>query len=101
MIFVPFQELAKLQEQQLKQHNTLLRHHSSTQELEYKQLLAIQNLRDEHLRKQHATERENQKEYNSREESNLRKKHALEHKQQPRSLKVCHLSYVKLNSSLF
>lgn len=81
------EELAKLQDQQIKQHSMLLRHHESTQELEYKQLLAIQNLRDEHLRKQHATERENQKEYNSREESNLRKKHALEHKQQPRSLK--------------
>ncbi|XP_063396791.1 serine/threonine-protein kinase TAO1-like isoform X3 [Mytilus trossulus] len=81
------EELTKLQEQQEKEHSMLLRHHESTQELEYKQLLAIQNLRDEHLRKQHITERENQKEYNSREESNLRKKHLMEHKQQPRSLK--------------
>lgn len=81
------EELAKLQEQQEVEHSMLLRHHESTQELEYKQLIAIQKIRDDHLRKQHVTEHENQKEYNSREESNLRKKHLSEHKQQPRSLK--------------
>lgn len=81
------EELTKLQEQQEVEHRMLLGHHESTQELEYKQLIAIQKIRDDHLRKQHVTERENQKEYNSREESNLRKKHLLEHKQQPRSLK--------------
>ena len=80
--------MAKLQEQQEVEHSMLLRHHESTQELEYKQLIAIQKIRDDHLRKQHVTEHENQKEYNSREESNLRKKHLSEHKQQPRSLKV-------------
>lgn len=44
-------------------------------------------MKDEHLKKQHQTEKENQKEYNAKEEQQLRKKHALEHKQQPRSLK--------------
>ena len=66
----------------------LIGHHESTQELEYKHLTAIQRLRDDHLKKQHITEKENQKEYNAREEASLRKKHAIEHKAQPRSLKV-------------
>ena len=66
----------------------LLRHHESTQELELKHCRSIQELRDIHLKKQHHTERENQKEYNTKAEQDLRKKHALEQKQQPRSLRV-------------
>ncbi|KAJ8312180.1 hypothetical protein KUTeg_009553 [Tegillarca granosa] len=88
-------ELTKLQSQLDYEHAMLLRHHESTQELEYKQLNAIIKLRDEQLKKQHQTERDNQKEYNTREESNLRKKHLLEHKQQPRSLKQKELSIRK------
>jgi thousand and one amino acid protein kinase len=37
---------------------------------------------------QHETEKENQREYNQRAEQELRKKHALEVKKQPSSLKV-------------
>ena len=82
------QELSKREQQLQMEHSILLRHHDSTKDLEYRHLQNIQRIRDEHLKKQHVTERDNQKEYNSREEANLRKKHLLEHKQQPRSLKV-------------
>ncbi len=66
----------------------LVRHHESTQDLEYKHQAAIQKMRDDQLRKQHETERENQKEYTANAEADLKKKHALEVKQQPRSLRV-------------
>ena len=74
----------------------LLRHHESTQDLEQKHLRSIQELRDIHLKKQHHTERENQKEYNTKAEQDLRKKHALEQKQQPRSLRVCYKTLDKI-----
>ncbi|XP_022341554.1 serine/threonine-protein kinase TAO1-like [Crassostrea virginica] len=80
-------ELNKQQTQLEFEHTMLIGHHESTQDLEYKQIAAIQKMKDDHLRKQHQTEKENQKEYNAKEEQQLRKKHALEHKQQPRSLK--------------
>lgn len=80
-------ELNKQQTQLEFEHNMLIAHHESTQDLEYKQITAVQKMKDEHLKKQHQTEKENQKEYNAKEEQQLRKKHALEHKQQPRSLK--------------
>lgn len=88
--------MSKRQSQLDYEHAMLLRHHESTQELEYKQLNAIIKLRDDQLKKQHQTERDNQKEYNTREESNLRKKHLLEHKQQPRSLKVKSVSPINV-----
>ena len=77
----------------------LLRHHESTQDLEQKHLRSIQELRDIHLKKQHHTERENQKEYNTKAEQDLRKKHALEQKQQPRSLRVSLMQWFKPYSS--
>lgn len=80
-------ELNKQQTQLEYEHTMLIGHHESTQDLEYKQITAVQKMKDEHLKKQHQTEKENQKEYNAKEEQQLRKKHALEHKQQPRSLK--------------
>ncbi|XP_061162702.1 serine/threonine-protein kinase TAO1-like [Saccostrea echinata] len=81
-------DLLNKQQTQLEfEHNMLISHHESTQDLEYKQITAIQKMKDDHLKKQHHTEKENQKEYNAKEEQQLRKKHALEHKQQPRSLK--------------
>jgi len=83
-----YQELNKRQAQLEYEHQMLLRHHDSTRELEFKQLENVQKLRDEHLRKQHITERQNQQNYNTKAEQDLRKKHALEQKQQPRSLRV-------------
>lgn len=50
-------------------------------------LLLINNREDQVLR-QHTTELDNQKDYMQRAERELRKKHALELKQQPKSLKV-------------
>lgn len=72
-------------------HSMLLRHHDTTQELEYRQQRILHLLREEQVRKQHHTELANQHEYTARAERELRKKHALEVKQQPKSLKVCSL----------
>lgn len=82
------QELNKRQAQLDYAHAMLLRHHESTQDLEYKHLSAILRLRDEQMKKQHATEKENQREYNQRAERELKQKHSLEVKNQPKSLKV-------------
>lgn len=66
----------------------LLRHHESTQELEFRQLGLVQGTRAELIRTQHQTELTNQMEYNKRREQELRQKHAVEVRQQPKSLKV-------------
>ena len=87
-LFCLLQELNKRQAQLEFEHTMLLRHHESTRELEVKHLECIQRQRDDHLKKQHQTERSNQQNYNSKAEQDLRKKHNLEQKQQPRSLKV-------------
>ena len=76
-------------QQQLEQaHAMLLRHHEKTQELEYRQQRAVHALREEQIHWQHSTELSNQRDYMQRAERDLRKKHALELKQQPKSLKV-------------
>ena len=69
-------------------HNMLLRHHESTQDLEYKHMNEIHRLRDHQQRKQHDTELTNQREYTSREERKIRQRHAMQVKAQPKSLKV-------------
>ncbi|XP_024140503.1 serine/threonine-protein kinase TAO2 isoform X2 [Oryzias melastigma] len=66
----------------------LLRHHESTQELEFRQLSLVQRTRADLIRTQHQTELTNQMEYNKRREQELRQKHAVEVRQQPKSLKV-------------
>uniref|UniRef100_A0AAV2LAJ4 non-specific serine/threonine protein kinase n=1 Tax=Knipowitschia caucasica TaxID=637954 RepID=A0AAV2LAJ4_KNICA len=66
----------------------LLRHHESTQELEFRQLSVVQRTRADLIRTQHQTELTNQMEYNKRREQELRQKHAVEVRQQPKSLKV-------------
>ncbi|XP_032429682.1 serine/threonine-protein kinase TAO2 isoform X1 [Xiphophorus hellerii] len=66
----------------------LLRHHESTQELEFRQLGVVQRTRADLIRTQHQTELTNQMEYNKRREQELRQKHAVEVRQQPKSLKV-------------
>lgn len=81
------EELNKRQAQLDYAHAMLLRHHESTQDLEYKHLAAIHRLRDDQMKKQHSTEKENQKEYNQRAERELKQKHALELRNQPKSLK--------------
>ena len=66
----------------------LLRHHDSTQDLEYKHQADVHRLRDDQMRRQHQTELTNQKEYTVRAERELKRKHSMEVKQQPKSLKV-------------
>ncbi len=66
----------------------LLRHHESTQELEFRQLGLVQHTRADLIRTQHQTELTNQMEYNNRREQELRQKHAVEVRQQPKSLRV-------------
>ncbi|PVD33088.1 hypothetical protein C0Q70_08537 [Pomacea canaliculata] len=82
------EEMTQRQAQLEYEHTMLVRHHESTQDLEYKQLAALQKCKDEQLHRQHQTEKENMRDYNSRAEAELRKKHAMEVKQQPRSLKA-------------
>ena len=53
-----------------------------------KQMLATHNLRLKLQDEQHSTEWYNQQDYNGRRERELRKKHLMEQKQQPRSLRV-------------
>lgn len=48
----------------------------------------MHNLREEQIIKQHASELQNQTDYSDRAEKELMRKHALELKQQPKSLKV-------------
>lgn len=82
------EEIGQRRAQLEYEHTMLIRHHESTQDLEYKHLAALQKMKDEQLRKQHETERENQTDYNQCAEADLRKKHNMEVKQQPRSLRA-------------
>ena len=84
----PCQELNKRQTQRDLEHAMLLRHHESMQELEFRQLNNIQRQRTDLTRLQHQTELTNQQEYNKRRERELRRKHVMEVRQQPKSLKV-------------
>uniref|UniRef100_A0A4W5ND94 non-specific serine/threonine protein kinase n=1 Tax=Hucho hucho TaxID=62062 RepID=A0A4W5ND94_9TELE len=73
----------------------LLRHHESTQEMEFRQLGSVQRTRADLIRTQHQTELTNQMEYNKRREQELRQKHAVEVRQQPKSLKVSEKLQIK------
>ncbi|XP_041833486.1 serine/threonine-protein kinase TAO2-like isoform X2 [Melanotaenia boesemani] len=81
------EDLNKKQTQKDLECAMLLRHHESTQELEFRQLSLVQRTRAELIRTQHQTELTNQMEYNKRREQELRQKHATEVRQQPKSLK--------------
>ncbi|XP_057676271.1 serine/threonine-protein kinase TAO1-like isoform X2 [Corythoichthys intestinalis] len=89
------EELNKRQTQKDLEHATLLRHHESTQELEFRHLAGIQKARAELIRTQHQTELTNQLEYNKRRERELRRKHFMEVRQQPKSLKSKELQIKK------
>ena len=64
------------------------RHLSNTIELQYQQLRALHDMRTDHLSKQHTSEWDNQLSYSKKAERELRKKHVLELKEHPKSLKV-------------
>uniref|UniRef100_A0A8C4TI30 non-specific serine/threonine protein kinase n=1 Tax=Erpetoichthys calabaricus TaxID=27687 RepID=A0A8C4TI30_ERPCA len=88
-------ELNKKQTQKDLECAMLLRHHESTQELEFRHLSTVQRTRAELIRLQHQTELNNQQEYNKRREQELRQKHAVEVRQQPKSLKSKELQIKK------
>uniref|UniRef100_A0A8C4GHA0 Serine/threonine-protein kinase TAO2 n=1 Tax=Dicentrarchus labrax TaxID=13489 RepID=A0A8C4GHA0_DICLA len=81
------EDLNKKQTQKDLECAMLLRHHESTQELEFRQLSSVQRTRADLIRTQHQTELTNQMEYNKRREQELRQKHTMEVRQQPKSLK--------------
>ncbi|XP_058856576.1 serine/threonine-protein kinase TAO1 isoform X1 [Acipenser ruthenus] len=89
------EELNKRQTQKDLEHAMLLRHHESMQELEFRHLNTIQKMRCELIRLQHQTELTNQLEYNKRRERELRRKHVMEVRQQPKSLKSKELQIKK------
>uniref|UniRef100_A0A9J7XLM0 non-specific serine/threonine protein kinase n=1 Tax=Cyprinus carpio carpio TaxID=630221 RepID=A0A9J7XLM0_CYPCA len=82
------EDLNKRQTQKDLECAMLLRHHESTQELEFRQLGLVQHTRTDLIRTQHQSELANQMEYNKRREQELRQKHAVEVRQQPKSLKM-------------
>ena len=98
-IVVFHQDLNKKQTQKDLECAMLLRHHESTQELEFRQLSSVQRTRAELIRTQHQTELTNQMEYNNRREQELRQKHTMEVRQQPKSLKVQGTELERIRSS--
>ncbi|XP_051959105.1 serine/threonine-protein kinase TAO2 isoform X1 [Xyrauchen texanus] len=78
----------------------LLRHHESTQELEFRQLAVVQRTRADLIRTQHQTELTNQMEYNKRREQELRQKHAVEVRQQPKSLRVSDCDIMEVEETI-
>ncbi|XP_056265332.1 serine/threonine-protein kinase TAO1-like isoform X1 [Pseudoliparis swirei] len=89
------EELNKRQTQKDLEHAMLLRQHESMQELEFRHLETIQRARADLIRTQHQTELTNQLEYNKRRERELRRKHVMEVRQQPKSLKSKELQIKK------
>ncbi|KAM7391177.1 hypothetical protein PAMP_021886 [Pampus punctatissimus] len=89
------EELNKKKTQKEMEHAMLIRHDESTQELEQRQLKTLQKLRMDLIRLQHQTELENQIEYNNRRERELHRKHVLELRQQPKTLKALELQIKK------
>ncbi|KAM6985962.1 LOW QUALITY PROTEIN: serine/threonine-protein kinase TAO1-B [Aplochiton taeniatus] len=89
------EELNKRQTQRDLEHAMLLRHHEAMQELEFRHLGTVQRMRTELIRTQHQTELNNQLEYNKRRERELRRKHVMEVRQQPKSLKSKELQIKK------
>lgn len=69
-------------------HEMLVRHHECTKEMEFRHLDMVQKLRADHQKTQQTTERSNQMEYNKRVELDLKRRHMMEQKQQPKTLKV-------------
>ena len=69
-------------------HGLLRRHHDQTREHEDRHLAQSQSMRAEHLRSQHTVEEQNQSDYTNRLTDDLRKRHAMQSRQQPRDLKV-------------
>ena len=65
------------------------RHLLTTIDLQSEQLTSLHEMRTDHLNRQHTLEWDNQIAYSKKAERELRKKHVLELKQHPKSLRVC------------
>lgn len=72
------------------------RHLAATIDLQYQQLKSLHEIRMDHLAKQHASEWDNQLAYSKKAEREMRKKHVMELKEHPKSLKVSLLLSYKL-----
>ncbi|XP_073085486.1 serine/threonine-protein kinase TAO1-like [Manis javanica] len=81
------EELNKRKAQKDLEHAMLLRQHESTQELEFRHLSTVQKMRCELMRLQHQAKLTDQLERNKRRERELRRKHVMQVRQQPKSLK--------------
>ncbi|KAF2357070.1 Protein kinase domain [Trinorchestia longiramus] len=81
------EELMKREQQLATAHKMLRKHQQLTQELECRQQKAIHALKEEQMTRQHTAETTSQQEYMRRCEKELHKKHAMQQKQQPKSLK--------------
>ncbi|XP_071486421.1 serine/threonine-protein kinase TAO3-like [Diadema antillarum] len=82
------EELHKRQVIKEMEHVMALRHHEQMQSMEYRHMKQIQSLRSEQMERQFNTELTNQVDYNKTAQQELRKKHMLEAKQQPKELKA-------------
>jgi len=80
-------ELGKRQQQLETAHSMLLRHHEDTRNLETRQQRAVHALRGDQVTRQHETELQHQQDYSDRAHNDLRKRHASQLRQQPKSLK--------------
>ncbi|XP_061134265.1 serine/threonine-protein kinase TAO3 isoform X3 [Syngnathus typhle] len=89
------EELNKKESQKELEHATLIRHDESTRELEGRQLRCLQKLREDLIRLQHQTELDNQMEYNGRRQRELRRKHVMQLRQQPKNIKSLELAIKK------
>ena len=72
------------------------RHLASTIELQYQQLQSLHEMRTDHLNKHHASEWDNQLSYGRKADRELKKKHVLELKEHPKSLRVSLMISLKL-----
>ncbi|XP_018024810.1 serine/threonine-protein kinase Tao isoform X4 [Hyalella azteca] len=81
------EELSRREQQLETAHAMLHRHQQLTEELECRQQKAIHMLKEEQMTRQHNAETTSQKDYMKRCEKELHKKHAMQQKQQPKSLK--------------
>ncbi|XP_061624833.1 serine/threonine-protein kinase TAO3 isoform X1 [Phyllopteryx taeniolatus] len=89
------EELNKKKSHKEAEHAALIRHDESTRELEGRQLRSLQKLRVDLIRLQHQTELDNQMEYNARRQRELRRKHVLQLRQQPKNIKALELQIKK------
>ena len=88
IVFTLLQELNLMQLHKERVQFMRKRHLESRIDLQHEQLKALHEMRTEHLNKQHALEWDNQISYSKKAEKELRKKHVMELKQHPKSLRV-------------